>query len=429
MNSIVIVAARRTPIGSYLGALKDVTAVDLGVTAARAALDALPTELHGDIADVLVGNVLQAGQGMNPARQIAVKAGLPEHVPGMTLNRVCGSGLQAVISAAQALRAGEGQLYLAGGTESMSGAAYLLPGARQGYRMGHQTVQDSMILDGLTDAFHGYHMGVTAENVAAQWNVTREEQDAFALLSQQRAAAAIQSGAFRDELVQVTVPGRKGDTVVDTDEHPRPTTPESLARLRPAFKKDGTVTAGNASGLNDGAAMLLVTTREYAAANGLQVLAELVSSAAIGVDPAVMGIGPARAVPIALQRAGLSTADIDLFELNEAFAAQSLAVVRDLNVDPARVNVTGGAVALGHPIGASGARVLTTLVHGLRREGKAQAWRACASGAAWASPSSCAPKPERPPRRTGARITLGECPNLRRCSRPSRRTTRPPSRT
>ncbi len=185
----------------------------------------------------------------------------------------------------------------------MSGAAYLLPGARQGYRMGHQTVQDSMILDGLTDAFHGYHMGVTAENVAAQWNVTREEQDAFALLSQQRAAAAIQSGAFRDELVQVTVPGRKGDTVVDTDEHPRPTTPESLARLRPAFKKDGTVTAGNASGLNDGAAMLLVTTREYAAANGLQVLAELVSSAAIGVDPAVMGIGPARAVPIALQRA------------------------------------------------------------------------------------------------------------------------------
>jgi acetyl-CoA C-acetyltransferase len=370
MTNIVIVAARRTPIGSFLGSFAGVSAVDLGVTAAGAALEVLPEALRADVADVIVGNVLQAGQGMNPARQIAVKAGLPEHVPGVTVNRVCGSGMQAVIMAAQGLRSGDGQLYLAGGTESMSNAAYLLPGARQGYRMGHQQAQDSMILDGLTDAFHGYHMGLTAENVAARWNVTREDQDAFALASQQKAAAAILAGAFAEEIVPVTVKGRKGDTVVGTDEHPRPTTAESLARLKSAFQKDGTVTAGNASGLNDGAAMLLVTTREYAQAHGLPVLAELLSYAAIGVDPAVMGIGPAKAVPIALQKAGLSVADIDLFELNEAFAAQSLAVVRDLKADPERVNISGGAVALGHPIGASGARVLTTLIHGLRREGK-----------------------------------------------------------
>ncbi len=371
MNDIVIVAARRTPIGSYLGALKDVSAVDLGVTAAQSVLEGLPAELQAEIADVIVGNVLQAGQGMNPARQIALKAGLPQSVPGVSVNRVCGSGMQAVIMAAQGLRSGDGLLYLAGGTESMSNAAYLLPGARQGYRMGHQAVQDSMILDGLTDAFHGYHMGMTAENVAEAWNVTREDQDAFALSSQQKAAEAVASGAFAAELAPVTVKGRKGDTVFGTDEHPRPTTAESLAKLKPAFKPGGTVTAGNASGLNDGAAMLLVTTRAYTQANGLPVLAELLSYAAIGVDPAVMGIGPAKAVPIALERAGLSVPDIDLFELNEAFAAQSLAVVRDLKADPARVNITGGAVALGHPIGASGARVLTTLIHGLRREGKA----------------------------------------------------------
>ena len=370
MTNIVIVAARRTPIGSYLGSFAGVSAVDLGVTAAGAALAALPEALRADIADVIVGNVLQAGQGMNPARQIAVRAGLPEHVPGVTVNRVCGSGMQAVIMAAQGLRSGDGQLYLAGGTESMSNAAYLLPGARQGYRMGHQSAQDSMILDGLTDAFGGYHMGLTAENVAARWNVTREDQDAFALASQQKAAAATSAGAFAAEIAPVTVKGRKGDTVVVTDEHPRPTTAESLAKLKPAFQPGGTVTAGNASGLNDGAAMLLVTTKDYAAAHGLPVLAELLSYASIGVDPAIMGIGPARAVPLALAKAGLSVADIDLFELNEAFAAQSLAVVRDLKADPERVNISGGAVALGHPIGASGARVLTTLIHGLRREGK-----------------------------------------------------------
>ncbi|GMA17182.1 acetyl-CoA C-acetyltransferase [Deinococcus metallilatus] len=367
METLVITAARRTPIGTFMGSLSDVSAADLGVAAAKAVLDGVQQD---DVADVIVGNVLQAGQGMNVARQVALKAGLADHVPGLTVNRVCGSGLQAVISAVQGLRAGDGKLYLAGGTESMSRAPYLLPGARKGYRLGNAEVLDSMLVDGLTDVFNDYHMGMTAENIAAQWNLTREEQDAFALESQQRAARAIESGHFRDEIVPVEVPGKKGPTVFDRDEHPRATSPEALAKLRPAFKKDGTVTAGNASGLNDGAAMLTVTTEEYARANGLPVLAEIASYAAIGVDPKIMGIGPAKAVPIALKKAGMSVADVDLLELNEAFAAQSLAVVRDLGADPAKVNVTGGAIALGHPIGASGARVLVTLIHALRREGK-----------------------------------------------------------
>ncbi|ASN80385.1 acetyl-CoA C-acetyltransferase [Deinococcus ficus] len=367
MTKLVIVAAKRTPIGSFLGSLKDVSAAQLGVTAARAVLDGVNGD---DIADVIVGNVLQAGQGMNVARQVAIGAGLAHHVPGLTVNRVCGSGLQAVVSAAQGIRAGDGQVYLAGGTESMSRAPYLLPRAREGYRLGHAQALDSILSDGLTDVFADYHMGITAENVAEAWNLTREEQDAFALESQTRAAAALDAGHFADELVPVEVPGRKGTTIFERDEYPRATTLEALAKLKPAFKKDGTVTAGNASGINDGAAMLLVASEEYAQAHGLPVLAEIASYAAIGVDPAVMGIGPAKAVPIALDRAGLGVADVDLFELNEAFAAQSLAVVRDLKADPARVNVTGGAVALGHPIGASGARVLVTLVHQLRRMGK-----------------------------------------------------------
>ena len=367
MTKLVIVAAKRTPIGSFLGSLKDVSAAQLGVTAARAVLDGVNGD---DIADVIVGNVLQAGQGMNVARQVAIGAGLAHHVPGLTVNRVCGSGLQAVVSAAQGIRAGDGRVYLAGGTESMSRAPYLLPRAREGYRLGHAQALDSILSDGLTDVFADYHMGITAENVAEAWNLTREEQDAFALESQTRAAAALDAGHFADELVPVEVPGRKGVTVFERDEYPRATTLEALAKLKPAFRKDGTVTAGNASGINDGAAMLLVASEEYAQAHGLPVLAEIASYAAIGVDPAVMGIGPAKAVPIALDRAGLGVADVDLFELNEAFAAQSLAVVRDLKADPARVNVTGGAVALGHPIGASGARVLVTLVHQLRRLGK-----------------------------------------------------------
>ncbi|AFZ65782.1 acetyl-CoA C-acetyltransferase [Deinococcus peraridilitoris] len=368
MTKIVITAAKRTPIGTFMGGLKDVSAVDLGVTVAKAVLGGTQSD---DIADVIVGNVLQAGQGMNPARQIAIHAGLPQHVPGQTVNRVCGSGLQAVISAAQGLKSGDGHLYLAGGVESMSRAPYLLPRAREGYRLGHGELLDSILSDGLTDVFHRYHMGVTAENIARQWNITREDQDAFALESQRRAQGAIESGAFTDEVVPVEVSGKKGNTLFERDEHVRPeTSAEALAKLRPAFEKTGTVTAGNASGLNDGAAMLAVTTEEYAQANGLPILAEIASYAAIGVDPSIMGIGPAKVVPVALKKAGLGIGDVDLFELNEAFAVQSLAVVRDLEVDPARVNVTGGAIALGHPIGASGARVLVTLLHALKRQGK-----------------------------------------------------------
>ncbi|WP_034408386.1 acetyl-CoA C-acetyltransferase [Deinococcus murrayi] len=367
-DTLVITAARRTPIGSFLGTLADVSAVDLGVTATRAILEGVNPD---EVADVIVGNVLQAGQGMNVARQIALRSGLPQHVPGQTVNRVCGSGLQAVVSAVQGLKSGDGQLYLAGGAESMSGAPYLLPRARQGYRLGHTQALDSILKDGLTDVFHDVHMGITAENIAEEWKLSREEQDAFAVESQRRAAAAIESGAFADELVPVEVPSKKGPVLFDRDEYVRPgATAEALAKLKPAFKPGGTVTAGNASGLNDGAAMLAVTTEGYAQANGLPILAEITSYAAIGVDPRIMGIGPAKAVPVALERAGMGVGDVDLFELNEAFAAQSLAVVRDLGVDPARVNVTGGAIALGHPIGASGARVLVTLIHALRRSGK-----------------------------------------------------------
>ncbi|WP_291423666.1 acetyl-CoA C-acetyltransferase [Deinococcus sp.] len=367
MTKIVIVAAKRTPIGSFMGGLKDVTAAQLGVAAAQEMLQGIRGE---EVADVIVGNVLQAGQGMNVARQVGRGAGLPDQVPGLTVNRMCGSGLQAVISAVQGLRAGDGQLYLAGGTESMSRAPYLLPKAREGYRLGHGEVLDSLLVDGLTDVFGQYHMGITAENIAAQWNLTREMQDAFALESQNRAAAAQAGGFYQDELVSVEVPSRKGPVQFEHDEYPRPTTAEALAKLKPAFKKDGTVTAGNASGINDGAAMLLVATEEYAQANGLPVLAEIAGYANIGVDPSIMGIGPAKAVPLALDKAGMKISDVDLFELNEAFAAQSLAVVHDLKADPERVNITGGAISLGHPIGASGARVLVTLIHQLRRTRK-----------------------------------------------------------
>ena len=372
-NTLVITAARRTPIGSFMGSFKDVSAADLGIAAAKGVLEGVKGE---DIADVIVGNVLQAGQGMNVARQIGRGAGLPDHVPGITVNRMCGSGLQAVVSAIQGLKAGDGQVYLAGGTESMSRAPYLLPRAREGYRLGHGELLDSILTDGLTDVFHRYHMGMTAENLAEKYDISREEQDAFALGSQNRAAAALSGDFFRDELVSVEVPGRKGPTVFSADEYPRATTAEALAKLKPAFKKDGgTVTAGNASGLNDGAAMLLIATEEYAQANGLPILAEVRGYANVGVSPDIMGIGPAYAVPLALKKAGMTVRDVNLFELNEAFAAQSLAVLRDLksqgaDVDPTKVNITGGAIALGHPIGASGARVLTTLIHQLRRTGQ-----------------------------------------------------------
>ncbi len=365
---IVIAAARRTAIGSFLGAFADVSAVTLGTTVAQQILQGVD---GNDVADVLVGNVLQAGQGMNPARQIALGAGLPITVPGQTINRVCGSGMQAVVSAVQAIRAGDGQLYLAGGVESMSRAPFLVQQMRRGQKLGDVGMIDSMVTDGLTDPTHRYHMGITAENVATECKVSREDQDAFALESHRRASVAQNDGTFDAEIVPVSVPSRKGPVITTRDESVRPDTSlEVLAKLKPAFKPEGTVTAGNASSLNDGAAMLVVCEAEYAQAHGLKPLAEIVDYACVGVDPAFMGLGPAAAVPRALARAGLSLDEIDLFEFNEAFAAQSLAVIRDLKLPAEKVNVSGGAVALGHPIGASGARVLVTLTHALRSRQK-----------------------------------------------------------
>jgi acetyl-CoA C-acetyltransferase len=366
-DPVVIISGCRTPIGTFGGAFKDVSAVDLGTVAVREAVRRAGVR-PDQVDEVILGNVLQAGQGMNPARQVTIKAGLPETVPAHTVNKVCGSGLKAVMLATQALRCGDAEVIVAGGTESMSRAPYVLPGARWGERLGHGRALDHMIHEGLTDAFHDIHMGITAENLVDKYGIRREDQDRFAADSQARATAAIKDGRFKDEIVAVPVPGKKGETLVDTDEHPRPdTTAESLAKLRPAFKPaGGTVTAGNASGLNDGAAALVVTTASRAKTLGARPLARVVSYAAAAVDPKVMGIGPVPAVRKALEKAGLAAGQIDLFELNEAFAAQSLAVLRELELDPARVNVNGGAIALGHPIGASGARILVTLVHALR---------------------------------------------------------------
>ena len=361
---IVIAAARRTAIGSFLGAFADVSAVTLGMTVAQEIL--LGVDGH-DIADVLVGNVLQAGQGMNPARQIALGAGLPMSTPGQTINRVCGSGMQAVVSAVQAIRAGDGRLYLAGGVENMSRAPFLVPQMRRGQKLGDVGMIDSMVNDGLTDPTHRYHMGITAENVAGERQISRADQDAFALESHRRAALAQKSGDFDAEIVPVSVASRKGPIVTMRDEGVRhDTSIDALAKLRPSFKTDGTVTAGNASSLNDGAAMLLICSAEYAQAHGLEPLAEIVGYACTGVDPALMGLGPSAAVPKALESAHLKLDDIDLLELNEAFASQSLAVCRELRLAEKKVNVFGGAIALGHPIGASGARVLVTLAHALR---------------------------------------------------------------
>jgi acetyl-CoA C-acetyltransferase len=348
--------------------LKDISAVDLGAIVIREAI-ARARVNPAEVGDVVMGCVLQAGNGMNVARQAALKAGLPIEVPGETVNRVCGSGLQAVVHAVEAIRVGYVDTMIAGGTESMSNAPYLLTGARWGYRMGNAEAIDSMVVEGLTCAMNSCHMGMTAEEVAKRHKISREDQDAFAATSQARAAQAVEGGLFKAEIVAVPVPQKKGDALLfDTDEYPRAgTTAEKLAALKPAFmKKDGTVTAGNASGINDGAAALVVVTGAKARALGTPPLARILAYASTGVDPMVMGMGPVPAVRKALDRAGLQIADIDLFELNEAFAAQSIAVVRELGVDPSRVNVHGGAIALGHPIGASGARVLTTLVYALR---------------------------------------------------------------
>ena len=367
---VVILSACRTAIGTFGGALKDQSAAGLGAVVIREALRRAGVT-GADLGDVIMGCVLQAGAGMNVARQAAITAGVPVDVPAETVNRVCGSGLQAVIHAVEATRVGYTDLVLAGGTESMSNAPYVLSGARWGYRMGHAEAKDSLLSEGLTCAIQGCHMGMTAEEIVKRFNVSRADQDAFAAESQQRAQQAIASGLFADEIVAVPLPQRKGPALsFDTDEHPRAgTTAATLGALKPAFARDGSVTAGNASGINDGAAALVVATAKRAEAIGATPLARVLSYATVGVDPAIMGMGPVQAVRPAVERAGLSMADVDLFELNEAFASQSLAVLRELGLDPAKVNTRGGAIALGHPIGASGARVLTTLIDALRARG------------------------------------------------------------
>jgi acetyl-CoA C-acetyltransferase len=367
-KQVVIVSAVRTPIGNFSGSLKDISAPELGAVVIQAAIER--AGISGDEVDeVIMGNVLQSGLGQNPARQAAIKAGLPETCSAMTINKVCGSGLKAVHLAAQAILAGDAEIVVAGGMENMSQAPYLLQGAREGYRMGHQKVVDSMIQDGLWCAFHDYHMGVTAENLVEKYEITREEQDEFAALSQQKAEAAIQSGVFKDEIVPVSIPQRKGEPIIfDTDEYPKfGTTKESLQRLRPAFKKDGSVTAGNASGINDGAAAVVVMSKDKAEELGIKPLVTLTANASAGVDPSIMGIGPVSAVRKVLEKADLSLEKMDLIEANEAFAAQSIAVDRELRFNRNKLNVNGGAIALGHPIGASGTRILVTLIHELKK--------------------------------------------------------------
>lgn len=370
-KEVVIVSAVRTAIGNFQGTLADVSATKLGAIVLEGAL-AKAGVAKEQVNEVIMGNVLQAGLGQNPARQAAIQAGLAQETPSMTINKVCGSGLKAVHLATQAIVAGDSDVVLAGGMENMSQAPYLLEGARSGYRMGDQKVVDSMIRDGLWCAFNDYHMGITAENLCERYGLTREEQDEFAAWSQEKALKAIAEGRFKDEIVPVTIPQRKGDPIVfEQDEFPRAgTTVETLAKLRPAFKKDGSVTAGNASGINDGAAALLIMSREKADELGLKPLARIVANASAGVDPSIMGIGPVPATKRVLEKAGLTLEQIDLIEANEAFAAQSLAVGKDLGIDRSKLNVNGGAIALGHPIGASGARVLVTLIHELhKREG------------------------------------------------------------
>ena len=368
MRDIAILAATRTAIGAFQGGLSTLPAQALGAQLIQAILK--DTGIAPEqIDEVILGQILTAGSGQNPARQAAVQAGLPHEVPSMTINKLCGSGLKAVHLAAQAIALGDADLVLAGGQESMSLAPYVLPKARTGLRLGHAQLEDSLIRDGLTDAFHDYHLGITAENLAEKYAITREQQDAFAAASQEKAIDAVATGRFRDEITPIEIPQRKGDpVVVDTDEQPRAgTTADALAKLKPAFRKDGTVTAGNASTINDGAAVLLLASADKAKALGLPVLAWVKSWASAGVDPAIMGIGPVPATRKTLEKAGWTLADLDLIEANEAFAAQSLAVAKDLQWDMDKVNVNGGAIALGHPIGASGARVLVTLIHELIR--------------------------------------------------------------
>ena len=369
MTRVVLAAAYRTPIGVFGGAFKDVPAYDLGATLIEHIIK--ETGLNpSEIDEVIIGNVLQAGQGQNPARIAAMKGGLPETVPAFTVNKVCGSGLKSIQLAYQSIVTGENDIVLAGGMENMSQSPMLVNNSRFGFKMGHQSMVDSMVYDGLTDVFNQYHMGITAENLVEQYGISREEQDTFAVNSQQKAVRAQQNGEFDSEIVPVSIPQRKGEPIVVTkDEGVRENVSvEKLSRLRPAFKKDGTVTAGNASGINDGAAMMLVMSEDKAKELNIEPLAVLDGFGSHGVDPSIMGIAPVGAVEKALKRSKKELSDIDVFELNEAFAAQSLAVDRELKLPPAKVNVKGGAIALGHPIGASGARVLVTLLHQLNDE-------------------------------------------------------------
>jgi acetyl-CoA C-acetyltransferase len=368
MRNVVIVAAARTAVGSFSGALASIPAVELGRTVIEAVIERSGIA-KADIDEVILGQVLQGGCGQNPTRQASINAGLPESIPSYTVNKLCGSGLKTVALGALSIAAGEADAVIVGGMESMSQAPYVLDQARGGYRLGNGTLVDTVIKDGLTDAFNDIHMGITAENIAARYNITREEADIFALESQQKAAKAILAGRFKAEIAPVSIKQRKGDPIIfDQDEFPKlDATLEGLTKLKPAFQKDGVVTAGNASGLNDGAAAILLMSQESAEQKGIKPLARIVSYASVGLDPKVMGLGPVEAVRKALKKASLSIDDIELFELNEAFAVQSIGVNRELQIPAEKINVNGGAVALGHPIGASGARILVSLLHEMQK--------------------------------------------------------------
>lgn len=382
LNEAVIVSAARTAVGKFLGSLSGISAAHLGGEVISAALKRAGVE-PAAVDDVIMGQILTAGVGQNAARQAAMHAGIPVETPAMTINQVCGSGLRAVHLAAQMIACGDAEIVIAGGQENMSASPHVLNNSRNGMRLGNGALTDTMVYDGLTDVFHQYHMGITAENVAAKYNIKREEQDAFACASQNKAEAAQKAGKFADEIAPVKIPRRKGEPVVfDSDEYIRAgATVESLAELRPAFRKDGTVTAGNASGINDGAAAVLVMSAQKAAALNLRPLAVICAAASCGVEPEIMGIGPVPASKKCLQKAGWRAADLDLMEINEAFAAQAIAVNREMEWDESRVNVNGGAIALGHPVGASGARVLATLLHEMaRRDAKKGLASLCIGG-------------------------------------------------
>lgn len=368
MREVVIVSAARTAIGSFGGSLLAIPAVELGAIAVKGAMERGQIKPE-QIDEVIVGNVLSAGLGQNVARQISLRAGIPVGIPAMGISKVCGSGLRAITLAAQIIKAGDADIILAGGAESMSNAPYVLRNHRLGHKMGNETLVDTMIQDGLWDAFNDYHMGVTAENIAKRYNITRQEQDAFSAESQQRAQKAIEAGRFKEEIVPVSIPVKKGESkIFDTDEFPRfGTTEETLLKLRPSFLKEGTVTAGNASGLNDGAAMVILCSKEKAEELGLPVMARITGYGSAGVEPEVMGLGVVPAATLAMKQAGITSSELDLAEVNEAFAAQAIAVCRGLGLDPAKTNVNGGAIALGHPIGASGARILATLLYEMEK--------------------------------------------------------------